>query len=161
MRPNSRCFVGDAPVREKRKKIWIDRFQFYLAARLATYFVLYQVALWALYFIDARLNALGESVGQTAAAYGFYLTPVMTLGLGLLFIYDTARLTHRVVGPLYRFRKTIQAVTAGGEVPIVGLRDGDYLLEMRDDFNEMLRALEARGAITIKEPAGARQPVAV
>ena len=43
-------------------------------------------------------------------------TPVMNIGLGLLFIYDAVKLTHRIVGPLYRFRKTIQAVTAGEEI---------------------------------------------
>src|SRR5258708_5583519 len=117
------------------------------------YFVLYQLAICAVYFIDARLGTLGGAVGETASSFGFVLTPVVALGLGLVFIYDAAKLSHRIVGPLYRVRKTIQAVAAGGEVDLVVLRKGDYLLELRDDLNEMLRALEQRGAITIKAPA--------
>jgi hypothetical protein len=149
-------------VRQKRKKIWIDRFQTTLSVRLALYFVLYQVAVWSLFWIDARLFALSDSIGAVAAAYGFILTPVATIGLGLLFIFDAIRETHRIVGPLYRFRKTIQAVTAGEEVSLVGLRTGDHLQELKDDLNAMLRALEQRGAITLKEAKAAKpQPVAV
>jgi hypothetical protein len=148
-------------VRNQRKRIWIDRFQTYLAVRLAMYFLLYQVALWAVYFIDSRLVMFSGTVGQAAGPFGIILTPIVALGLALLFIYDAAKITHRIVGPLYRFRKTIQAVTAGGEVPLVTLRNGDHLLDMRDDLNEMLRALEARGAITLNNPTAAREPAAV
>ena len=156
-------------MRELRKKIWIDRFQTYLAFRLAAYFLLYQVALWALFLIDSRMLALSGAVTEGAPGYGFALTPAATIGLGLLFIYDSARLTHRIVGPMYRFRKTIQAVTAGGDVHWVNLRDGDYLQEMKDDLNDMLRALELRGDIVVKgggakisqTPATPQQPAAV
>jgi hypothetical protein len=151
-------------VHEQRKKIWIDRFQTYLAARLAVYFVLYQAALWALYIIDGRMNSLNGAVGDATAVFGFLLTPIAAVTLGFLFVYDSVRLSHRIVGPVYRFRKTVQAITAGEEVRTIVLRDGDLLLELKDDLNAMLRALEQRGAITLKQPAAkaaAAQPVAV
>ncbi len=148
-------------MRQKRTKIWIDRFQTSLSIRLALYFVLYQVAVAALFWIDARLAALSNSVGAVAAAYGCVLTPMASIGLGILFIYDAVKETHRIVGPLYRFRKTIQAVTAGEEIGLIGLRKGDHLMEMKDDLNAMLQALEQRGAITLKAPLADRQPVAV
>jgi nitrogen fixation/metabolism regulation signal transduction histidine kinase len=147
-------------VRQKRKKIWIDHFQTRLSRRLALYFILYQLAVWSLFGITARITAMAESAGWSLSVYGYFLTPVMTLGLGILFICDVVRLTHRVVGPLYRFRQTVQAVTAGEEVRLVVLRKGDHLQELKDDFNAMLRALEQRGAITLVE-AGDRQPVGV
>jgi hypothetical protein len=140
-------------VRQKRKKIWIDRFQTTLSVRLAMYFLLYQITVWSLFWIDARLATLGDTAGTVASGYGFVLTPIATLGLGLLFIYDALKETHRIVGPMYRFRKTIQAVTAGEEITIIRTRDGDYLNDMRDDLNAMLRALEDRGAIRIKGAA--------
>jgi hypothetical protein len=147
-----------------RKKIWIDRFQTYVSIRLAVYFILYQAAVWALYVIDGRMSTLGGTVGGQTSVFGFVLTPIAGLTLGFLFIYDSIKLTHRIVGPLYRFRKTIQAVTAGEEISLIRLREGDHLLEMRDDFNEMLKALEQRGAITLTAPgpkAATPQPVAV
>jgi hypothetical protein len=140
-------------VREQRRKIWIDPFQTYLAVRLAVYFVLYQAALWALFIIDARMNSLNGSVGAASAVFGFVLTPIAAITLGFLFVYDSIRLSHRIVGPVYRFRKTVQAVTAGEEVSTIVLREGDLLLDLRDDLNAMLRVLEQRGAITLRQPA--------
>ena len=57
---------------------------------------------------------------------------VSVLLLGILFILDAVKLTHRVVGPLYRFRKTIQALAAGEEVDPVTLRKDDFLQEMKE-----------------------------
>ena len=145
-------------MRQKRKKIWIDHFQTRLSRRLAFYFIMYQLAVWALFAITSRIGAMAEAVGWPLSTYGYLLTPAITLGLGVLFICDVIRLTHRVVGPLYRFRQTVQAVTAGDDVAIVVLRKGDHLQELKDDFNAMLRALEQRGAVTLVE-AGDRQPV--
>jgi hypothetical protein len=136
-------------VRHKRTKIWIDRFQTTLSIRLAAYFLLYQSALWALYFINGRLHVLAESVGWAGPSYGVILTPLVAIGLGLLFIFDAVRETHRVVGPIYRFRKTLQAVTNGDEVALVKLRQRDHLQDLKDDLNVMLRALEDRGAIRL------------
>jgi hypothetical protein len=148
-------------VRQKRTKIWIDRFQTTLSVRLAFYFLMYQVTVWALFWIDTKVASLGDSLGAAASAYGFVLTPLITIGLGLLFIYDALKETHRFVGPLYRFRKTIQAVTAGEDIRLVSLRTGDQLQEMKDDLNAMLRALEERGAITIKGAVPEREAVTV
>ena len=137
-------------MRHKRTKIWIDRFQTTLSLRLAFYFLLSQLTVWSLFWINARLALLSDTVGATATVYGFVLTPIVTLGLGLLFIYDALKETHRFVGPLYRFRKIIQAVTAGEDISLIVLRKGDQLQELKDDLNAMLRALEQRGAITIR-----------
>lgn len=139
-------------MREQRKKVWIDQFQTRLAIRLAGYFVLYQFAVWALFWMDARLRSLDGAVGQVGSSYGFVLTPLMAVGLGLIFIFDGIRYTHRIVGPIYRFRKTIQAMTAGEEVGLVKLRDGDLLLDMRDEFNALLNELARRGSITLTAP---------
>lgn len=147
-------------MRQKRTKIWIDRFQTTLSVRLASYFLLYQVSVWALYWINLRLVALNDTVGVAASEYAYVLTPLVGICLGVLFIYDALKETHRIVGPLYRFRQTIQAVTDGGEVRLVGLRRGDQLQEMKDELNAMLRALEQRGAITIRG-AEVGQPVGV
>ena len=147
-------------MRHKRKKVWIDRFQTNLSIRMAIYFLLYQAGVWALFGISDRVNVMGESAGWSSNSTLFLLTPLVAIGLGALFIFDAIKETHRIVGPLYRFRKTIQAVTAGEEVTLVGLRNGDHLQELKDEFNAMLQALEQRGAITLKA-ANDREPAAV
>jgi nitrogen fixation/metabolism regulation signal transduction histidine kinase len=140
-------------VRNQRKRIWIDRFQTYLFLRMGFYFICYQVAVWSLVAVERCLSATFEAMlGPVEAAYCFLIMAVAVIVLGFVFIYDAVVLSHRIVGPLYRFRQAIKAVTAGGEQSLVALRKGDYLQDMKDDFNEMLRALEERGAVVLKAP---------
>lgn len=143
-------------MREKRKKIWIDRFQTSLFIRITLYLLIYQAAVWSLVAIERSLYyGLAAMLGTVATGYLFLLTAATVVCLGFLFTYDAVRDAHRIVGPLYRFRQTIKAVTAGDPVELVRLRKNDMLMEMQDEFNEMLHALEQRGAITLK-PAGAK-----
>jgi len=144
-------------MREKRKKVWIDSFQTRLCLRIGLYFLLYQVFVWAIAVICRRvMTELGSALGEVAAFYCLSFVVIAVVLVGLFFIYEAVVFTHRIVGPLYRFRQTIKAVTSGEEVPLIRLRKGDYLLEMKDDFNEMLKALEQRGAVVLK-PAPATQ----
>jgi hypothetical protein len=64
--------------------------------------------------------------------------------------WDSIRFSHRLVGPLVRFRQTIQAIAAGEAVRPIRLRDGDYLEDMRDDFNNMLERLQKDGVEVLK-----------
>jgi hypothetical protein len=138
-------------MRHQRKKIWIDRLQTYLSIRLGLYFVLYQVAVWSLIgLLRYILEVSGAVLGPTLARSFFFFCASAIVFLGFLFIYDAVCFIHRIVGPLHRFRKAIQAITAGEEVDLVGLRAGDYLQEMKDDLNQMLKVLEQRGAVTLK-----------
>jgi hypothetical protein len=41
-------------------------------------------------------------------------------------------------------------VTAGEPVRLIKLRQGDFLLEMKDDFNGMLEALQRQGVPVLK-----------
>jgi nitrogen fixation/metabolism regulation signal transduction histidine kinase len=146
-------------VREKRRRIWIDRFQSYLFLRIAFYFVCYQVAVWALVAIERCLaDTLETTFGAPVTASLFLTLAAVVLVVGFIFIYDAVLLAHRIVGPIYRIRKTIQALSAGEEVELVTLRQGDFLLELRDEFNELLKVLEQRGAVTLKQPKGKGQP---
>lgn len=139
-------------MREQRKKVWIDRFQTLLFLRIGFYFVFYQVAAWAFVLIERRSYLAMEAVlGPEGATYFMVFPVAVVVVVSLLFIYDAVKFAHRIVGPLYRFRKVVQAITEGDELQLVKLRDGDFLQELRDDFNEMLKALEARGAITLKK----------
>jgi nitrogen fixation/metabolism regulation signal transduction histidine kinase len=144
---------------EQRKKIWIDRFQTWLFLRIAFYFLIYQIATWFLVIVERNVYVtLQDILGQDAAAYGLcFLVGVVVL-LGLLFIYDAVAFAHRVVGPIYRFRKTIQAVTAGEELDLINLRKGDFLMDMKDDVNAMLKALEQRGAVVLKKREARPEP---
>lgn len=138
-------------MREKRKHVWIDRFQTLLFVRIFFYFVFYQVAAWSVVMIErSGFRALEAVLGEDAASYFIVFPVAVIVVVSLLFAYDAVKLAHRVVGPLYRFRKTIQAVTEGDEVQLIKLRDGDLLQDMKNDLNGMLRALAERNAVTLK-----------
>ena len=134
----------------KRKKIWIDRFQTYLSLRLALYFAVYMIAVWAWVVIDRSTAALLEARFGQAAVYWSVVSASVVVFIGLLFIYDMVRFSHRFAGPLYRFRKCLKAITDGEELALMNLRKDDFLHDLKDEFNEMLKALEQRGAVTLK-----------
>jgi hypothetical protein len=152
-------------VREQRKKIWIDPFQTFLFLRISLYFLCYQVVLWAFVVLERDIfGGLTQMLGPVASAYGWVFLPLTVGAVSVLFILDALRFAHRFVGPLARFRKAIKGITAGEEQVLVTLRKGDFLMEMQDDFNDMLKALEQRGAVVIRTPAPKKEqgrPVSV
>jgi hypothetical protein len=137
---------------EERKKVWIDPFQTKLTLRIAGYLALFFVVFFNLLFAWKMLD---EGPIDPARQFVETVQTHLPVFICLLFLvpimtWDTIRFTHRLIGPLVRFRKTMQAMAQGEPVRPIKLRDGDYLLEMRDDFNKMLEELQKQGVPVIK-----------
>jgi hypothetical protein len=144
-------------VAEKRTKVWIDNIQTRMTIRVIVYCLLCQVVIsliWQL--IDTYRNTLSEFSGGGPPPLGFFALLTM-IGFMSVLMYDAVRFMHRIVGPIYRFRKTVQAIADGDPVALVKLRKGDFLLEFRDDLNRMIEALEQKGAIVVQQ-AGKEAP---
>jgi sensor histidine kinase YesM len=140
---------------EERKQIWVDSFQTKLSLRIGGYLVVFFLVFCNLLFVWKMIEE-----GPLDPAQQFLETmrsnlPVIVCLLVLVPVmaWDTIRFSHRLVGPLVRFRKTMQAIAQGEAVRPIKLRDGDYLTELRDDFNLMLEELQKRGVAVIK-PTG-------
>jgi nitrogen fixation/metabolism regulation signal transduction histidine kinase len=146
-------------VKNQRKRIWIDRFQTYMSLRIAMYCVLYQIAVVCIVHIwEEAHDPFKELLGDWAVSFSSVGAAIILAILGVLFVLDALRMAHRIVGPLYRFRKVIEAVKEGEAVSLIRLRDSDYLQELKDELNQMLEALEARGAVVLVKPgAGSRE----
>jgi hypothetical protein len=139
--------------REQRTKIWVDHFQTRLTVRIVLYLGAFLLVLTNLLFAltlieDGPRNLIPQFVGMVTAHAPvllclFALTPVIA--------WDAVRFTHRLVGPLARFRRAFRDITAGQLVQLIRLRQGDFLDEFRDEFNDMLLSLERRG-ITVLKP---------
>jgi methyl-accepting chemotaxis protein len=132
---------------EERKKVWVDPFQTRLTNRVAAYLAVFFVVFVNLLFAW-RLIAEGpvdpwrqfvETLYTNLPAF------IVLLVLVPIMAWDTICMSHRLVGPLVRFRKTMQDIAAGEVVRPIKLREDDYLTEMRDDFNQMLESLQKRG----------------
>jgi hypothetical protein len=143
-------------MREDRKKVWIDGFQTRLFFRIAAYWLIYQVALLNILFVWRLLQ---EGPGNPLEQYGrffldFYPALICFVLVVPILAWDAVRFSHRLIGPLYRFRKTMQTIANGEPVRPIKLREGDFMLDMRDDFNRMLEELQRQGANVLK-PADA------
>jgi nitrogen fixation/metabolism regulation signal transduction histidine kinase len=143
---------GNGAMREHRKKIWIDSFQTGLLVRIVVFVFAYQVVAWAFFALCEQINTAFADMGIQSS---FLKSALVRNLLALLIlipplILDALRFAHRLVGPLYRFRKTVQAIAAGERVGLVQLRDGDMLMDFRDDFNAMLKHLEQQGYVLLK-----------
>lgn len=139
-------------MREERKKIWVDTFQTQLTLRIGGYLVLFFVVFFNLLYAwrmlwEGPVDPWGqflETLQTNAPAL------VLLLVLVPVMAWDSVRFTHRLVGPMVRFRKTMQAIADGEPVRPIKLREGDYLTDLRDDFNRMLEELQRRGVPVIK-----------
>lgn len=139
-------------MREERKKVWIDQFQTRLFWRILAYLAIYFITLGNLLFIWRLLNeGPGDPLSQYLSSFVDYAPALLFLLLLLpILAWDAIRFSHRLVGPLVRFRKTIQDLTDGQAVRPIKLREGDFLDELRDDFNRMLEALQRQGIPVLK-----------
>jgi hypothetical protein len=144
---------------EERKKVWVNAFQTKLFMRIGMYWLIYTLALWNLLFI---WRLLSEGAGDPLDQYGRFFVDYWPALLCFVVVvpvlaWDAVRFSHRLVGPLYRFQQAMQALGNGGSVSPMKLRDDDFLLEMKDDFNRMLDTLQRKGASVLKPaspPAG-------
>lgn len=145
---------------EERKKVWVDPFQTKLTLRIAGYLALFFVVFANLLFawkmwIEGPIDPWRQFVETLQANAPAF---VLLLILVPVMAWDTIRFSHRLVGPLVRFRKTMQAIAGGEPVRPIKLREGDYLTEMRDDFNQMLEHLQKQGVPVIKPADPASEP---
>lgn len=148
-------------MREERKKVWIHEFQTKLLIRIGLYWVIFLVTLMNLLFV---WRLLVEGPGNPLEQYGQFLldyAPALACLAVLVPImaWDAVKFSHRLLGPLYRFRKTVQSLADGEAVRPIKLRKNDYLAEFRDDFNRMLETLQKQGAPVLKpnDPADDRE----
>ena len=143
-------------MKDRRNRTLVHRFQYKLLGRLLVYGVIYQASLWNFLFFWRLIQ---EGKGNLAEQYSrffhdYYPMVFCFLLLVPLFVWDVIRFTHRVVGPIVRFRKLMRDITNGQPVRLVQLRAGDQLMEMQDDFNAMLLVLNEQGAVALIDPAG-------
>jgi len=143
---------------EDRKKIWVDGFQTKLFIRIGVYWLIYQVALLNFLFVWRLLKeGAGDPLDQYVRFIQEFFPALICFAIVVpILAWDAVRFAHRLIGPIWRFRKTMQDVSTGQPVRPIKLRQGDFLLEMKDDFNVMLEALQRQG-IPVLKPADPAQ----
>ncbi len=152
-----------------RKKIYVNpEIQGKIVARLAKYWIFYHVGLWLILFandlvphlIDGLLNNSWPALGNLCLNFARENVVVLTLPI-LLFpaiLWDITQLTHKVAGPLVRFRNALQQLASGQPVERIKLRKGDLLSDFQDAFNQFLDSDRQRRAPSSKAELKPKSP---
>ena len=82
------------------------------------------------------------SISDRVVQFNTVLLVKIALYLGLMLLISLY-VSHRFAGPIYRFEKSCQALSAGDLTHRVSLRTGDELMELQEEFNGMAAALQA------------------
>jgi hypothetical protein len=78
------------------------------------------------------------------------VVPMMMTAIGFLVVstgfvlFNALLVSHKVAGPMVRFRHTFAAVKAGDREARIRLRKGDYLVPLAEEFNGFLDWLATR-----------------
>lgn len=141
--------------KSNRKRVFVSRdIQGTILVRLTRYWVFYHLGLWgvllAVEFFQHLVNSLflGETFDPSAFMGAFFfnnrfilIAPVM---LFPAVVWDMLRITHKIAGPLVRFRSALLKLSKGEPVEKIRLRDGDLLTEFQDSFNQYIESLAMR-----------------
>jgi methyl-accepting chemotaxis protein len=147
--------------RSPRRQTVVDRkYQFVFAFQV---FVVHTVVVLSVFFIVQ--NTVGEHVlgNSTAAIVGLealeieLLSNVLRVGVitGALIIFLAFWFSNRVVGPIPRLRRALEAAGRGDFSKRLKFRPGDALAPVAEDYNRVMISLQRREAKREKELAQA------
>lgn len=117
--------------------------------RMVMYWAIYNFALLAAMVGESLLRVIPDvlsgakdySLQQFVAEFTDQQSP-MLLAMSILcpiLIWDMMRYSHRIAGPLYRFRKALADHVGGEPLQKIKLRDGDLLIDFQDTWNEFVQ----------------------
>ncbi len=135
----------------KRRRILIYRLQLRLLAITLLYFVAAATLFAAALFTPLMLQLTGdtESPSARAAIASEFLAlhtrfwPAILITFGLLAVHSIFT-SHRIAGPLYRFRMVFKEIENGNLVPFASIRERDLLGNEAEALNAMLVSLRQR-----------------
>lgn len=135
----------------KRRRILIDRFQYQLLLINLLYFftilLIFSAALFVPLIIQLESHTLSmaeqEAVASQFLSLHARVWPALLLAF-LLFAIHSVFVSHRIAGPLMRFRNTFKAIMAGDLSGRVVLRKHDYLGNEAAVLNDMIAGLHVK-----------------
>ena len=143
--------MKDSPVRRgnKRSNYFIDKdFQSKFIIRFSSLVALGGLLTVVLLYILAGKSttvAIVDSRVVVKTTADFILpiliqtVAIVTILVGLVLIIVTLLVSHRIAGPMYRFKKVLQQLAAGEFSSEFNIRNHDQLREIADLLNQMIR----------------------
>ena len=127
--------------------------------RMVVYWMVYNLALVMTMVGGRMLGLLPDMLtGGSQFQFGEFCSQLFTDNRSLflamavfcpLLLWDMMRYSHRIAGPIYRFRKEMEDHINGGPLNKVNLRDDDLLKEFQDTFNRFVSHIEVQKAAAV------------
>jgi methyl-accepting chemotaxis protein len=138
-------------MKSRRRQFLVDRFQYRLLGFNLLYFVGIVVVLLVsilapiIYVLNSSSSTPQEMEHASAVFLELHarLLPALTLALLVASVHSIL-VSHRIAGPLYRFRKVFGVVAQGDLTARAGVRKKDYLGRDAESINGMIVALDNR-----------------
>jgi methyl-accepting chemotaxis protein len=135
----------------KRRRILVENFQYrLLVANLIYFFTIllsFAGALFLPLIIQLKSAALSWNDKQAAASQFLslhtHLWPAIFVVFALLALHSIV-VSHRIAGPLYRFRQVLQALADGDLSVRATIRKNDYLGKEAEVVNEVIARLATK-----------------
>ena len=108
-----------------------------LCIRLVFYWILCQISM------AATMVGFTVLLGESTDLLWRLLIPAVTVSSLFLpiMLFDLVGFSNRIVGPLFNFRNKFSQFVNDGTVGEIRFRKGDYLTDLRDDFNKLQERL--------------------
>lgn len=100
-------------------------------------------------YVDAELPSL---VPLFLSVLGF------VVACCIIVLHQALRFSNRIAGPAYRIVRSMAQLRRGEPIAPIKLRNGDFLVEIADEFNELLHWAQGRAADSASAPAAAAAP---
>lgn len=102
---------------------------------------LFVLSAWQLLLSGDPLNPFSDGMREA----WLQMAPLFLVLLALLpvFIWDTVKFSNHFAGPMLRLRRAIRALADGEKVQPLKFRNGDFWIPVADDFNAMLKTIDA------------------
>jgi hypothetical protein len=153
-----------------RKQVFVSgRIQGSIVKHAIFYWAVYHLILWHILFMYRYVQYRAELIagGPPSTFWDLYAkfshdhVAMILCALPILpvLVWDVIRVTHRVAGPLVRFRECLKALTRGEHVPFVRIRKGDYLVDMERAFNDYLATLPEQSPVELAQAQAVHTPV--
>ena len=135
----------------RRRRIIIDNFQYRLLTVNLVYFftilLIFAAALFLPLIVQLHSEALPliekHEVASQFLSLHARVWPAIFVVFVLLAIHSVL-VSHRIAGPIYRFRTTLKAITQGDLTVRATLRTNDYFQREADIIYDMIASLSTR-----------------
>lgn len=145
---------------QRRRRVVADlQTQRVLAIRMVLHCILFMVVGGIIASVNEYManSAMNPQLLREFLTRNFVSFSYAILALLPLLIYDSMKLSNRIVGPICRLRDTMRKISRNEQVTPLNFRSGDYWQQVPREFNAMMEQL--RGDVAKSDRPVTDRPV--